>query len=203
MAANLIVVILMLISLLIPNSNARKEGAKEELAWLQNICCTGNEKVVKLHFFLQDVQAGINETVFEVARASISANSPSNFGLVRVLDDLVTAGPEKDSEKLGRAQGTITYIDLETSALGMNLNIVFTAGPYSGSTLCILGRNPITVDQRELPVVGGTGIFRMARGYVIGNTYDYDTYTEYGVLEYNAYVSYFDDSSIRTLQGDQ
>lgn len=198
--AKLIVVMLMLSLLMvsIPNPNARKQGPNEELAWFQNIC-SGKEKVVKLHFFLQDVQAGINETVFEVARASISSKSRSSFGQVRVLDDLVTAGPEKDSEKLGRAQGMITYVDLETSALGMNLNIVFTAGEYSGSTLCILGRNPITVNQRELPVVGGTGIFRMARGYVIGNTYAYNPDTEYGVLEYTVYVSYFDDSNIRTL----
>ncbi|KAK4476376.1 hypothetical protein RD792_015526 [Penstemon davidsonii] len=151
------------------------------------------EKVTKLHFFLQDaLGGGSNDTVWEVARAQITPNSTTSFGQVRVLDDLITAQPDRNSEKLGRAQGMITSSGLDESALTMNLNFYFTSGEYKGSTLCVVGRNPISSKNRELPVVGGTGVFRMARGYTISNTYSYDAVENYGVLEYTVYVAYLD-----------
>ncbi|KAK4414457.1 Dirigent protein 21 [Sesamum alatum] len=151
------------------------------------------EKVAKLHFFIQDALGGSNATVWEVARSQITSTSATSFGQVRVLDDLITADPDRSSDKLGRAQGVITFSGLEESALTMSLNFYFTSGKYSGSSLCIMGRNPISSKNRELPVVGGTGVFRMARGYSISNTYSYDAATNYGVLEYTVYVAYVDE----------
>ncbi|KAK4477205.1 hypothetical protein RD792_016419 [Penstemon davidsonii] len=115
--------------------------------------------------------------------------------VVGVLDDLLTAEPDINSQEIGRVQGLITSADLKTSGLAMNLNFVFTAGEYKGSTISILGRNQIDDEHRELPVVGGTGIFRMARGYAITNTYSYDAVTNYGVLEYTLYVTYVEDAA--------
>ncbi|KAI3467156.1 hypothetical protein Pfo_023819 [Paulownia fortunei] len=154
--------ILILCSLLIAGTYAtsRKE-AKEAEKWFQNLSQL-KEKVAKLHFYVQDALGGPNATIWEVARAEITSVSPTMFGQVRVLDDLITAEPDRNSEKLGRAQGLITSADLRESGLAMNINFVFTAGEYNGSTLCILGRNPIDSRNRELPVVGGTGVFRMA-----------------------------------------
>ncbi|KAL3624609.1 hypothetical protein CASFOL_031277 [Castilleja foliolosa] len=150
------------------------------------------QKIAKLHFYLQDAQTGSGATVYEVARSDITATSAAAFGQVRVLDDPITARPEKDSQHLGRAQGMITSSGLDESALTMSLNFYFTAGEYSGSTLCIVGRNPIGSKNREFPIVGGTGVFRMARGYSISNTVSFDVATNYGVLEYTIYVAYVD-----------
>ncbi|KAL2477083.1 Dirigent protein 23 [Forsythia ovata] len=161
----------------------------QELARFQKLC-RGIEKTTTLQIFIQDELGGKNKTVWEVARSNITADSPTLFGQVRVVDDLITAGPNKTSEKIGRAQGLITSADLKENALAMNLNFAFTGGQYNGSTLCVLGRNPIDHEYRELAIVGGTGLFRMARGYAITNTYSYDVETEYGVLEYNIYVAY-------------
>ncbi|KAL0383969.1 UNVERIFIED_CONTAM: Dirigent protein 21 [Sesamum radiatum] len=181
----------------IPSGYARKQGPVDiENVWFQNIC-QGNEKVAKLHFYVQDVLSGQNKTVYEVARASITSNSPTTFGQVRVVDDLLTAEPDINSEVVGRVQGLITSADLETSALAMNLNFVFTSGQYSGSTISILGRNQIMNKERELPVVGGTGVFRFARGYAITSTHSYDVETSYGILEYTIYTTYVDGSSMR------
>ncbi|KAI3446230.1 hypothetical protein Pfo_002895 [Paulownia fortunei] len=179
-----------------PSGYARKQGPDAEKAWFQNVC-QGNEKVAKLHFYVQDVLGGENATVYEVARASITPNSSTSFGQVRVLDDKLTAEPDFNSEEVGRIQGLITSADLETSALAMNLNFVFTSGQYNGSTISILGRNQILNKERELPVVGGTGVFRFARGYAITSTYSYDVETNYGVLEYTIHVTYVDESGIR------
>ncbi|KAL2460039.1 Dirigent protein 21 [Abeliophyllum distichum] len=166
----------------------------QEQARFQNLC-RGTEKATTLQIFIQDVLAGDNQTVWEVARSIITADSPTSFGQVRVLDDLITAGPDKTSEKIGRAQGLITSADLHESALAMNLNFIFTGGQYKGSTLCMLGRNPLDKEKRELAIVGGTGLFRMARGYAITNTYSYDVENSYGVLEYNIYVAYVEAST--------
>ncbi|CAA2958131.1 Hypothetical predicted protein [Olea europaea subsp. europaea] len=158
----------------------------------------GKEKTTTLHIYVQDELGGENPTVLEVARSNITSTSTTSFGQVRVLDDLVTAGPDRTSEKVGRAQGLITFSDLQESALTMNLNFVFTSGPYNGSTLCMLGRNPMGKKYRELAIVGGTGVFRLARGYAITNIYSYDVNTSHGVLEYNIYVAY-----VEGLNADQ
>ncbi|KAK4437659.1 hypothetical protein Salat_0099900 [Sesamum alatum] len=139
-----------------------------------------------IHFYVQDLLAGENKTVFGVATASITADSPTDFGQVRVLDDLVTAEPDYYSTPVARAQGLITYADLRVAALAMNMNFVFTTG---GSTICILGRNQINLPERELAVVGGIGYFRNAGGYAITKLYSYDVEKEYGVLEYTLYVT--------------
>ncbi|KAL2477088.1 Dirigent protein 21 [Forsythia ovata] len=180
-------VILIILSLIIAMTSvdAKSEMSKQEKTWFR-----GKEKLIKLHFYVQDELSGPNKTVWEVSRSNITSISPTSFGQVQVLDDLITAGPEKNSTKLGRAQGLITFADLNESALAMNINFVFSTGKYNGSTLCVLGRNPISEMDRELPIVGGTGVFRMARGYSISNTYSFDTVKDYGVLEYTVYVAY-------------
>ncbi|KAL3613969.1 hypothetical protein CASFOL_042043 [Castilleja foliolosa] len=199
-----ILIISSLLLIFIPNSHARKlllpHHAQKKSTWFQNVGRLGNEKVVKLHFYVQDVLGGDSPTVYEVARASITSDSPSSFGQVRVLDDLLTTKPDKNSTRIGRIQGLITSADLETTALAMNLNFVFTSGEYDGSTISILGRNQIMNPERELAVVGGTGTFRFARGYAITRLYSYDVETSYGVLEYTLYVTYVDDqASIMSL----
>ncbi|KAL2234946.1 dirigent protein 22-like [Sesamum indicum] len=182
--------IFILCSLLIAGSYAStSKDILEAEKWFRNLS-QRREKVAKLRFYIQDVLGGPNATIWEVARSNVTSLSHTMFGQIRVLDNLITAEPDRNSEKLGRAQGLVTSADLRESALAMNLNFVFTAGRYNGSTLCILGRNPIDTMNRELPVVGGTGVFRMARGFSISNTYSYDPVENYGVLEYTVYVSY-------------
>ncbi|KAK6139406.1 hypothetical protein DH2020_026844 [Rehmannia glutinosa] len=158
-------------------------------AWFRNLC-HGKEKVARLRFYIQDALGGLNSTVWDVASSNITSISPSSFGRVRVIDDVITTGPHRNSMKLGRAQGLITFADLQEPALAMNINFYFNAGEYSGSSLCILGRNPILNENRELPVVGGTGAFRMSRGYSISNTYSHDPVANYDILEYIVYVTY-------------
>lgn len=151
-----------------------------------------SEKIAKFRVYLQDVLSGPNATVYEVARANITSTSPTLFGQVRVVDDLITAGPDPNSEKLGRAQGVITSSDMEHSAIIMNINFMFTGGEYKGSTISMVGRKSLEYDNQELPIVGGTGFFRAARGFSISSNYSYDAATEYGVLVYDFYVVYME-----------
>lgn len=196
LAKAIIVVVFVVFMVSGSSTQARQDGVntKTAAAWFENICA-GTEKLAKVHFYVQDVLGGLNPTVYEVARASITANSPTAFGQVRVVDDLLTAEPGYDSEKVGRVQGLITSADLNTTALAMNMNFYFTSGAYNGSTISILGRNELMKSERELAVVGGTGVFRFARGYAITSTHSYDVDTSYGVIEYTLYVTYVDHSA--------
>ncbi|KAG6410896.1 hypothetical protein SASPL_128969 [Salvia splendens] len=168
--------------------DARKQGlVVEELTEFPH--SFGKQSIVNFRVFVQDL--GVNHpntTTYDVAQASISNTSKTGFGKVRVIDDLVTAGPEGDSEALGRLQGLLTRADLNTLAIAVNLNFYFSAGPYAGSTLSILGRNEIGLAERELVVAGGTGVFRFARGYAIQKTNS--TGTNISVLDYNIYTTY-------------
>ncbi|CAI9764340.1 unnamed protein product [Fraxinus pennsylvanica] len=171
------------------NSSGETKLIESVEEWYKNFGST-RQKVTKLHFFLQDVNGGSNPTVLKVIEAS--ANSATSFGQISMLDDLVTEGPEPDSKKVGRAQGTIGFADLNDTALKMVLNFAFTEGEYAGSTISILGRNQIFQEYRELPIVGGTGVFRLARGSAMTNTYSFDTATNKGVLEYTLFVVHYE-----------
>ncbi|XP_047937839.1 dirigent protein 22-like [Salvia hispanica] len=153
----------------------------------------GIEKVARLHVFVHDFRAGgPNATVFTVANASITATSPTGFGSVRVVDDLVTVGADINSAAVGRVQGLTVSADLMVNAVAVNLNFVFASGKYNGSTVSVAGRNEVLLPARELPVIGGTGVFRLARGYATTSTYSFDVAKNYAVLEYKIYVVYSD-----------
>lgn len=67
--------------------------------------------------------------------------------------------------------------------LFMVLNYVFVKGKYNGSTLSLLGRNPIFSEVREMSIVGGSGLFRFARGYAQARTHTFDVNTGDAVVE--------------------
>lgn len=73
----------------------------------------------------------------------------------------------------------------------MAMNFAFMDGKYNGSTLSILGRNSVFSDVREMPVIGGSGLFRFARGYALAHTRKIDFETGDAVVEYNVYVMHY------------
>ncbi|KAL3613968.1 hypothetical protein CASFOL_042042 [Castilleja foliolosa] len=131
----------------------------------QNIYC-GKEKVAQLQYYVQDILSGPSPSNVQVASAGSTSTSPTFFGLVAVIDDPVRTAPSPDAEIVGRAQGFFAFASLEEISIHMTFDIVFTSGEYNGSTMSLVGRNPYPRAQRELAVVGGTGVFRLAKGYV-------------------------------------
>ncbi|KAG8368093.1 hypothetical protein BUALT_Bualt15G0009400 [Buddleja alternifolia] len=157
------------------------------------------EKLTKLRFYVQDMVGGESPTVWKVAQSNLTDILPSAFGLVSVLDNLVTSGPELDSGEIGRIQGIIGLSDFHEKALVMLVNLVFTQGRYNGSTLSILGRNSLDAELREVSIVGGTGAFRMARGYAITSTYAVDEAHTHGVIQYDVVVYHYIDTNVGLL----
>lgn len=104
------------------------------------------------------------------------------------MDDTLTEGPEPESQPVGRAQGMYMSTGLAKLGLLQVMNLVFTHGPYNGSVVTVLGRNCPFDDVREMPVIGGTGAFRFARGYAQARTHTLDLKTGDAIVEYNVYV---------------
>ncbi|KAF7138412.1 hypothetical protein RHSIM_Rhsim07G0062600 [Rhododendron simsii] len=98
-------------------------------------------------------------------------------------------GPELTSKLVGRAQGMYTLASQKSNPeLLMVVTYKFVVGPYNGSSISVLGRNPVMNDVREFPVVGGSGLFRLARGYALAHTVMFDIATGDATVEYNVYV---------------
>ncbi|CAI9089896.1 OLC1v1024547C1 [Oldenlandia corymbosa var. corymbosa] len=155
------------------------------------------EKLTKLHFFFQDVVSGPKPTAVEVARSKLTANSPTFFGLTRVFDDPLTVTGSPDSKIIGYGQGIYSLTSQEDVALLFTFNFVFTDGKYSGSTLSLQGYNPLEAKYREMAVVGGSGIFRLAKGSAVASTYWANATTQDGIVEFTVYVLHYD------VDGDQ
>ncbi|XP_048127647.1 dirigent protein 22-like [Rhodamnia argentea] len=149
------------------------------------------EKLSHLHFYFHDIVSGRNPTAVRVAEAQMTNSSATGFGAVVMIDDALTEGPEMSSKEVGRAQGIYALASQKDAGLLMVQNYVFTEGKYNGSTLSVLGRNAVFSSVRELPIVGGSGLFRFARGYAEAKTLTFDLKTGDAVVQYNVYVFHY------------
>ena len=121
-------------------------------------------KLTKLHFYQHDILSGTNQSGYPVYASNISSTSISNFGLGFVFDNILTVGPEYTSMRIGASQGLASSASMTEPRFHTIINFVFTQGRFNGSTLQILGSNPLLNQVREVSVVGGTGVFRLATG---------------------------------------
>ncbi|KAK1290281.1 hypothetical protein QJS10_CPB18g00744 [Acorus calamus] len=149
------------------------------------------EKLSHLHFYWHDVVSGRNPSAIQVAQAATTNSSATGFGMVRMIDNPMTESPDLGSKLVGRAQGMYASSAQEEVGLLMAMNLAFVEGKYNGSTLTVLGRNPVMEETREMPVVGGSGLFRLARGYVQVRTHSLDIKTGDATVEYNVYVLHY------------
>jgi hypothetical protein len=149
----------------------------------------GEVMETRLRVFWHDVVSGgtNGSTMVQVAQGPNTNTSATMFGKVTVIDDPLTEGPNLTSKVLGRAQGMYVSAGRDKMSLLMAMNFVFVDGPYNGSSLAIFGPNAIELKVREMPVVGGTGVFRFARGYCKART-EWIGSTGDATVEYNIHV---------------
>ncbi|OMO92816.1 Plant disease resistance response protein [Corchorus olitorius] len=180
-----------LVAIAMPMSHCSNiEGPEEVDEWFQKLP-NAKEKVTKLHFFFHDRFAGKHDvTAVRVAHASVTAKSPTSFGLVFIMDDPLTEEFKFTSKEIGRAQGLYAFSGRDELSLLMSYNLVFTSGEFNGSTLTVLGRNP-AVPHREMPIVGGSGVFRLARGVASAQLREFNMTTGNAVIEYNVVVIHY------------
>nr|GMD36623.1 dirigent protein 22-like [Ipomoea batatas] len=87
-----------------------------------------------------------------------------------MFDDALTESPDRRSKLVGRAQGMYAVTAQQELDLLFIANFAFTEGKYNGSSIAVVGRNPVADDVREMAVVGGSGLFRLAQGYALAHT---------------------------------
>lgn len=108
------------------------------------------------------------------------------LGSTNMIDDALTEGPDRSSRIIGRAQGMYSLGAPNALALLMVVVFEFTRGKYNGSSISLLGRNHAIDDVREMPIVGGSGLFRLARGCAnLAHTFSLDPKTGNASVEYN------------------
>ncbi|KAB2616425.1 dirigent protein 22-like [Pyrus ussuriensis x Pyrus communis] len=108
-----------------------------------------------------------------------------------MIDDPLTEGPEMSSKLLGRAQGFYGSASQKEAGLLMAMNFAFIQGKYNGSTITVLGRNQVFNKVREMLVIGGSGLFWFATGYVEARTHYFNLTTGDAIVEYNVYVLHY------------
>ena len=146
-----------------------------------------SETVTNLHFYFHDTVSGKNPSAIRVAEAPDTKKSPTLFGALVMVDDPLTETPDPNSKLVGRAQGMYGSSGQQELSFLMAMSFAFTDGTYSGSSISIFGKNPALNLVRELPVVGGTGVFRLARGYALACTHWFDLSGD-AIVGYNVTV---------------
>lgn len=149
-----------------------------------------SSNLTHIQFYFHDYVTGPSATAIRIAQAKTTDTSPSTFGALVMIDDPLTEGPDNSSRVIGHAQGMYGFADQQEYALLMTMNLVFSEGQYNGSTLSVMGRNPVMEQVRELAVVGGSGVFRFASGYAQAKTITMMDPNGATIVEYNVYVSH-------------
>lgn len=115
--------------------------------------------------------------------------SPRQFGDIVALNNALTDGPGSDSTRVGTAQGFAVRVSEGGIVSHLTLHLVIEAGEHSGSSVTANGRIDMDAKVRESVVIGGTGRFRSARGYMLTKNYDYDL-ARGGVVEIDLYLQH-------------
>ncbi|KAK7374002.1 hypothetical protein VNO80_07425 [Phaseolus coccineus] len=147
------------------------------------------EKFSHFRFYWHDVVSGRNPSSIEVV--SSGKNSTTSFGSVNMIENPLTLEPQLNSQLVGKAQGFYASTSQSEVTLLMAMNFAITEGKYNGSSITILGRNPVFNKKREMPVIGGSGLFRFARGYAQLRTHYFSPTTRDAIVEYTVYVLHY------------
>lgn len=185
--------IILILSLLSPLTLFPATGDRDEIFARpldRKLAGLRREKLSHFRFYWHDILTGKNPTSVRVVDPPLN-KSMTAFGLINMIDNPLTLGPDLKSKMVGKAQGFYASASKEEIGLLMAMNLNFIEGKYNGSTLTVLGRNSVFGKMREMPVIGGSGLFRFARGYVQATTHKVDYKTGDATVEYNVYVMHY------------
>ncbi|RRT65120.1 hypothetical protein B296_00010816 [Ensete ventricosum] len=131
--------------------------------------CSGcaAKKTSHLRFYFHETVRGPDATSIVVA--SLHKNS-STFGDVHVFDNALRETADPSSKLIGRAQGLATSSSLTDLTLSLFGRVEGVTGP----------------DDRS--IIGGSGLFRLARGFVLSRTVNVSS-TGY-IVEFDVYVKH-------------
>ncbi|XP_061375848.1 dirigent protein 22-like [Gastrolobium bilobum] len=145
----------------------------------------------QFRFYWQDIVVGNNVTSVAIVPPLPKYNPVNAFGLVRIFDNALTLGPELSSKLVGRAEGFYASTSPTQLDFLVVMSFALFEGRYNGSSITIAGRDVVSNTVREMPVIGGSGVFRFSTGYAEARTHFFDPKTDNAVLEFNVYVFHY------------
>ncbi|KAH6824544.1 hypothetical protein C2S53_010358 [Perilla frutescens var. hirtella] len=167
------------------------ESPKAVEKWVETLIHK-QEKLTKLHFYFHRLAGAAPSGVVIAAAADMTNRpNPTGFGETVIKDDPLTLRPELSSTRIGYVQGMATSASLNDVVLVDYFTLSFIDPTHNGSTLAVLGSNPILHKYREMPVVGGTGVFRLARGVVTYQTNSFNATSGEACIEVDAIIFHF------------
>ncbi|GMP64216.1 hypothetical protein CsSME_00025599 [Camellia sinensis var. sinensis] len=173
------VVVMLMISLIVTVpwvQTLQVEQPNNQVSWAKTLK-SKKQIVTNLQFYFHDTVSGKTPSAVRVAQSIYTENSPTRFVAVMMADDPLTESPDPSSK--------LTESDF---GLIMALNYGFVDGIYNGSSISIVGLNCVLHSVREMAVVGGTGLFRLARGYAVANTHWFDPISGDAIVGYNVTI---------------
>ncbi|ESW20999.1 hypothetical protein PHAVU_005G032500 [Phaseolus vulgaris] len=147
------------------------------------------ERFTHLHYYFHDIFDGEEPTCITIIDPP--RQSLGGFGATVMVDSPLTEGSELSSKEVGRAQGTYALASQHDLGFQMVMNFLFSEGAYEGSSVSMVGRNGVLDEIREMPIVGGSGAFRFARGYALAKTVWSNSTSGNAVVEYNVWLYHF------------
>nr|ACU19308.1 unknown [Glycine max]ADX66343.1 pathogenesis-related protein [Glycine max] len=141
-------------------------------------------------FYWHEVFSGENPTSVRIIPSLPKYNATTTFGSVGIFDTPLTVGPEVYSKVVGKAEGLFASTSQTQFDLLLIYNFALTQGKYNGSTITFTGRSPLSEKVRELPIVGGSGVFKFATGYVESRTLSFDPQTRNNTVQFDVYIYY-------------
>ncbi|CAM6114653.1 unnamed protein product [Calypogeia fissa] len=156
--------------------------------------CASVSPLTQFRFFMHDVvPLTVNNSADPLIPPLLSAPANSFFGGFFGFDDSMTLQADPSSKEIGRGRGM--YLFDARDSKGFGLQYVWTAqfneasGHGNGTTLSFNGFYRFTdISPSEISIVGGTGKFKMARGWA-----DIITYSVVGlsvVMDITVYFTY-------------
>ncbi|KMZ60147.1 hypothetical protein ZOSMA_5G00070 [Zostera marina] len=154
------------------------------------------QKTVLTHltFYWHESFVGPNASAVIIAGVNSTDSAIRAFGTTYAYDNPLTIEPivpTTTSEVVGRAQGYYTmYPSDDEIAIGVIMNVVLKEEMFADSILTFEGRILSgTGFVREVPVIGGSGVFRYATGYYQSQMLSADPITRQNVVMFDIYVN--------------
>ncbi|CAL5341264.1 unnamed protein product [Camellia sinensis] len=158
---------------------------------LQKTMRKSQRKSHQISLLLHDKVSGKSPSAMRVAQSDITEKSPTFFGMLNVMDNPLTVGPNPNTKIVGWAQGFYIAAGLDKLGLLMATTLVLTDGDYKNRTLFVLGHNPIFHSVREMSTAGGSGVFQLARGTAKAKTHWLDTTSGDAIVEYDVMALHY------------
>jgi hypothetical protein len=148
------------------------------------------KRPLRLQFYLQ-------ETFGNGTNATVRVVTSSTLGLINIIRDPLTEGPDRNSTAIGMLYGMASYQTDNGSPSGLPATFIIYVGAnlqimtkeYNG-TFSIQGAIDLLQPERYLPITGGTGDFLSAKGYAIQSFATGNAFSNMITIKYDVFFQY-------------